>query len=200
MAFSETSSHLTPPLQRRVLQALFALASPAAISPPVGCGLSRRQPCSLSSRGSSASPPWEQAIRRGSRGRKPAKAVTFDKAERRRPETANKGQVQLRSGLYLLLADFSGCTSLTTCRQRLGSVMISTPGHRVFRGSRSRALPASVPSVGGAVLRRSVALPSPRRRFTVAQTGQTRDPAPTLPEIWRMSDYAFLALIEERHS
>jgi len=104
----------------------------------------------------------EQAIRRGSRGRKPAKAVTFDKAERRRRETANNGQVQLRSGLYLLLADFSGCTSLTTCRQRLGSVMISTPGHRVFRGSRSRALPASVPSVGGAVLRRLVALPSPR--------------------------------------
>jgi hypothetical protein len=45
-----------------------------------------------------------------------------------------------------------------------------------------------------------VALPSRRRRFTVAQIGQTRDPAPTLPEIWRMSDYAFLALTEERHS
>jgi hypothetical protein len=36
----------------------------------------------------------EQAIRRGSRGREPAKAVTFDKAEgpaeRRRRETANQ--------------------------------------------------------------------------------------------------------------
>ena len=39
-----------------------------------------------------------------------------------------------------------------------------------------------------------------RRRFTVAQTGQTRDPAATLPEIWRMSDCAFLALTEERRS
>jgi hypothetical protein len=54
------------------------------------------------------------------------------------------------------------------------------------------------PLVGG--VSAFVALPSRRRRFTVAETGQTRDPAPTLPEIWRMSDYAFLALIEERHS
>ena len=46
----------------------------------------------------------------------------------------------------------------------------------------------------------SVALRSRSRRFNVAQTGQTRDPAPKLPEIWRMSGYAFLALTEERRS
>ena len=46
----------------------------------------------------------------------------------------------------------------------------------------------------------SVALRSRSRRFNVAQTGQTRDPAPKLPGIWRMSGYAFLALTEERRS